>query len=241
MTAFGPDVTVGTLVADRPHRSRVFEELGIDYCCGGRKPLEEACRTRGLDVGEVLERIRAADQEPAADDRDWTRAPMAELADHIEQTHHVYLHGELPRLTQLVGKVAAVHGPRRPDLVEIERVFLGLRDELESHMMKEEQVLFPIIRRLEAAGTAEVFHCGSVNNPISVMEHEHDDAGRALARLNELTGGYVPPEDACGTWRAMLDGLHTLERDLHLHIHKENNILFPRASRREAELAAVAG
>lgn len=237
MTAFDSNVTIGAMVADQPHRSRVFEELGIDYCCGGRKPLEQACRERGLDVVDVLGRIKESDRAPDAQDTDWAHAPMSELADHIERTHHAYLRRELPRLTQLTRKVAAVHGRNRAELVEVAGVIQGLRAELESHMLKEEQILFPIIRRLEHAGTAGVFHCGSVNNPISVMEHEHDSAGRALARLNELTGGYVPPMDACGSWRAMLDGLQTLERDLHVHIHKENNILFPRASRREAELS----
>jgi regulator of cell morphogenesis and NO signaling len=158
---------------------------------------------------------------------------MTELADHIEQTHHAYLREELPRLTGLVGKIREVHGERHPKLVEVQRVFLGLRDELMMHMMKEEQVLFPMIRQMEASDNEPSFDCGSVDNPIRVMEHEHDNAGNALARLNELTGGYLPPADACNTYRATLSGLQELELDLHLHIHKENNILFPRASERE--------
>lgn len=237
MTYLNLDVTVGELVAERAGRSRIFEELGIDYCCGGRKPLEQACAELGLDLQQVLQQLEESDREPVPDERDWTQAKMTELADHIEQTHHVYLRNELPRLTELTGKVGRVHGENHPELVEVNSVFLGLRAELESHMQKEEQILFPIIRELESADAARGFHCGSVNNPIRVMEHEHDNAGRALSRLRELTGGYQVPGDACGTYRAMLDALEHLEKDLHLHIHKENNILFPRASRREAELA----
>jgi regulator of cell morphogenesis and NO signaling len=239
MTTLNADMTVGEMVAERPGRSRVFEELGIDYCCGGKMPLEQACREKGLDAGEVLERLESADAGSPGDERDWNEASMTELADHIEQTHHVYLRNELPRLTGLTARIREVHGSNHPELVEVERTFLGLREELESHMMKEEQVLFPIIRQMEQTESPETFHCGSVNNPIRVMEHEHDNAGQALSRLRELTGDYNPPEDACGTYRATLDALRELELDLHLHIHKENNVLFPRASRREAELAAT--
>jgi regulator of cell morphogenesis and NO signaling len=237
MTTLNPDTTVGELVTARPHRSRVFEELGIDYCCGGRKPLEQACQARGLDLQHVLARLEEADREPVKDSRNWMQASMTELADHIEQTHHLYLRNELPRLTELTGKVRQVHSANHPETAEVERVVLALRSELESHMLKEEQILFPIIRELEATDTATTFHCGSVNNPIRVMEHEHDNAGHALSKLRELTNGYAAPDDACGTYRAMLDALQQLERDLHVHIHKENNILFPRASRREAKLA----
>jgi regulator of cell morphogenesis and NO signaling len=241
MTTLNPEATVGELVAEKPARSRLFEELGIDYCCGGRKPLDQACRDEGLDPEQVVRRIEEADRQAAAPERDWTRASMSELADHIEQTHHAYLRKELPRLSELTSKARQVHGENHPELIEVERVFLGLRGELESHMMKEEQILFPIIRQLEQSDAAPTFHCGSVNNPIGVMEDEHDNAGRALSRLRELTGDYAVPEDACGTYRAMLDALEHLEWDLHLHIHKENNILFPRASRREAELAGSPG
>lgn len=238
MKTLNPDMTVGELVAEKPGRSRIFEELQIDYCCGGRKPLEHACRDRGLDVQQVLERLDEADREPAEDERDWLQISMTELADHIQQTHHVYLRQELPRLAGLTGRVREVHGSKKPGLVEVERTFLALKAELEAHMMKEEQVLFPIIRQLDEATTAQAYHCGSANNPIAAMEHEHDNAGQALAKLRELTEGYAVPEDACGTYRAMLDGLELLERDRHLHIYKENSILFPRASQREAELSA---
>lgn len=228
--------TVGDLVTERPSRSRVFEKYGIDFCCGGKLPLAEACRNSGVDASEVLEALAAEDSPGAGDQQDWSQASMTALADHIEQTHHAYLRQELPRLTAMTQKVNAAHGERHTELAEVERTFAGLRDELTEHMMKEEQVLFPMIRRLESADGPVQFHCGSVNNPIRMMEHEHDSASHALTRLRELTKDYAPPEDACNTYRAMLDGLRELELDLHQHIHKENNVLFPRAARRESEL-----
>jgi regulator of cell morphogenesis and NO signaling len=226
--------TVGELVTEHPPRSRVFERHGIDYCCGGKIPLEQACQQSGVEIDTVLKELGHIESlTDTSKSTDWSQASMTELADHIEQTHHAYLREELPRLTGLVGKIREVHGERHPKLVEVQRVFLGLRDELMMHMMKEEQVLFPMIRQMEASDNEPSFDCGSVDNPIRVMEHEHDNAGNALARLNELTGGYLPPADACNTYRATLSGLQELELDLHLHIHKENNILFPRASERE--------
>lgn len=238
MTTMDTKRTVGALVTEQPARARVFEQYGIDYCCGGKTPLADACAAKGLDSQEVLDRIMAEDARQAnTDQTDWSQATLSDLIDHIEQTHHVYLRRELPRLTTLTAKVREVHGANRPELVLVEEVFLTLQDELESHMMKEEQVLFPLIRQLEAADTLPSIHCGSVENPIGMMEHEHDNAGQALARLRQLTRDYEVPADACNTYRTMLSGLEELELDLHQHIHKENNILFPRASRREAELA----
>jgi len=230
--------TVGQLVANRPSRSRVFEAFGIDYCCGGKRRLGEACQAVGADPGEVVGALKASEEGAGGEtETDWTKETMSDLVDHIISTHHFYLRVELPRLAGMTEKVAAVHGQNHPELVECREVFAGLRAELESHMGKEEQVLFPMIKTLELATSRPEFHCGSVRNPITMMEHEHDDAGRALARLRALTGGFTPPEDACNTYRACLDGLAQLEADLHRHIHKENNILFPRASKREADLA----
>ncbi|HOA72060.1 MAG TPA: iron-sulfur cluster repair di-iron protein [Phycisphaerae bacterium] len=232
------DSSVSEWVIDRPSRSRLFERLGIDYCCGGKQPLAEACRTKGLEPAEVMESLLqegAADAD--ADQRDWSRASLTELADHIVQTHHAYLKTELPRLEAIVDKVTNVHGERHPEMHQVRSVFQGLKDELESHLAKEEQVLFPMIRELERAGSRPSFHCGSIANPISVMEYEHDGAGNALASLRQLTRDYSTPADACNTWRAMADGLRQLEEDLHLHIHKENNILFPRALKLEQTLS----
>jgi regulator of cell morphogenesis and NO signaling len=241
MNVFTVDRTVGELVAERPSRSRVFERLGIDYCCGGKKPLARACAEKGLSPEEVVEQLRSSDDEAASrSERNWGEASMTELVDHIEEVHHAYLRSELPRLRFLTGKVRNAHGGRHPKLADVERTFSNLEAELVSHMQKEEQVLFPLIRRLETSAVAVEFHCGSIGNPISAMEREHDEAARGLETLRSLTDGYAPPVDACNTYRAMLDGLRDLETDLHRHIHKENNVLFPKALGREGELSVGA-
>ena len=167
-------------------------------------------------------------------ERDWSRASLTELVDHIESEHHGYLREELPRLSGLIEKLVETHGGRHSELLQCRQVFDSLRRELEPHMAKEEQILFPMIRDLDASSTLPDFHCGSLRNPIRVMELEHDDASLALLRLRELTADYTPPGDACSTHRAAFAGLAALEADLHRHIHKETDILFPRAVAEEA-------
>lgn len=229
--------TVGELVRANPARSRVFEHFSIDYCCGGKVPLQEACRNRGLDPEQVATELAAVvDADTAAQTDNPAVMGLTELADHIEATHHTYLRKELPRLDFMTEKVAQVHGDAEPRLREIRQVFVACRQELEAHMLKEERVLFPMIRELEQACGPVNLHCGSLANPIRMMEHEHDQAGDAMSRFKELTDGYVPPEWACNTYRAMVDGLAAFERDMHQHVHKENNVLFPRALGLEATL-----
>jgi regulator of cell morphogenesis and NO signaling len=227
--------TVGQLVVERPSRARLFEKLGIDYCCGGKKPLSQAISEKGLDaqrvVAELEHEITAGDH--LSNDRDWSTASLTDLCDHVEKVHHGYLKDELPRLEFLTHKVASRHGDRHPELIEIHDIFRKLQDELVSHMMKEERVLFPICRQLDKAEKPLATHCGTIGNPIAQMVHEHDDAGAALARINELTSNYAPPADACNTYRATFDSLRQLEHDMHQHVHKENNILFPKAQRME--------
>lgn len=221
--------TVGELVRENPARSRVFESFSIDYCCGGKVPLESACRKKGLDPQRIVEALEIADSNSPPNGADPSDMGLAELADHIEATHHAYLRDELPRLDFITRKVAGAHGDREPRLHQIQEVFLACREELEAHMLKEERVLFPMIRELDGSQGPVSFHCGSLANPIRMMEHEHDNAGHALQQLRSLTDGYTPPDWACNTYRAMLDGLATFEQDMHQHVHKENNILFPRA------------
>jgi len=229
--------TIGELVAERPARARVFEGFKIDYCCGGKKPLADACRARGLDPQTVLDMLAIVDDTAPREERDWTKATITELCDNVESTHHAYLKEELPRLDFMARKVAMRHGDHRPELVELRDVFLVFKDELESHMAKEEQVLFPLCRRLDRGDASSPSHCGSVQNPIRVMIREHDDAGNALERMRDLTHGFVPPGDACNTYRAYFDALATLERDMHRHVHKENSVLFPKAVEAERRLA----
>jgi regulator of cell morphogenesis and NO signaling len=220
------DSTVGRLVAENPARARVFEKHRIDYCCGGKLPLAEACERRKLDYATVVADLEAVDLAGAEIVlTNWGRAPLGELADHIVATHHAYLAQELPRLDAMGARVAKVHGHHAPEVIDLHSVFVAFRQELEEHAMKEEQVLFPWIKRLEA-GELGPFHA-SVANPIRCMEHEHENAGHALERFRELTNGYQPPEDACNTWRVLYASLEALEQDMHTHVHKENSILFP--------------
>ena len=218
--------TVGGLVAERPGRARVFEEFGIDYCCGGRRTLREACERRGVSLDTVLRRLAAADAERPCE-IDWTGAPLATLCDHIIETHHAFLRHELPRVGQLLAKVVGVHGDRHPELYRVLSVFEPFARDLDQHMAKEERVLFPLVKRL-AAGDAVGMNPLA---PIRVMEAEHDQAGAAMAEMRRLTDDFRPPAGACASYRAALAGLHAIEQDLHRHVHKENNILFPRAER----------
>jgi len=225
---------VGEWVTEQPGAARVFEQFQIDYCCGGGKSLEDACSARQLDSDAVLSRLKEELTEPDnRPEQNWSAESLSALCDHIEQTHHAFLRTELPRLTQIVEKVASVHGKNHPELLELSNDFSSLRAELEPHMFKEERILFPAIRQLEQSDSRPPFPFGTVANPIRMMEHEHDAAGRALHRIREITADFTIPGDACNTWRVMLDGLQGLETDLHQHIHKENNILFPRAERLE--------
>lgn len=227
--------TVGQLVAEKPARSRVFERLGIDYCCGGKKSLDTVCAEKGLNPQDVMRDLDACEVS-ISDARDWLHASLGELADHIEKTHHALMKRELPRMAELIARVARVHGSQHPEIVKVEEIFHHFRAELEQHMQKEEQILFPICRQLESATSLPAFHCGSICNPIRVMESEHNDAGAAMRAFRQLTNGYTLPEGVCRSYQAMLAGLADIESDMHQHVHKENNILFPRAIDLETKL-----
>lgn len=237
MNTIDPRTPVGRLVAEQPSRSEIFDRYGIDYCCGGKRPLEAVCREKGIDAEALLREIAAGDARGGRVEAfDAMGATLTELVDHIITIHHGYLRRELPRLAVHMDKVAAVHGDRHPELIEARGILVGIREELEMHMIKEERVLFPMIEQLEGARVMPQFHCGSVIRPILVMEHEHAEVGDGLARLRALTGDYTPPADACTTYKILLAGLAELEADLHRHIHEENNVLFPRAYDVEATL-----
>lgn len=235
MTSWNSQTTVGAIVAEMPALSRVFEKLGIDYCCGGKKPLTEMCEAKGLDATTVLAMLEAAVVQTTDAPVKPASLSLPELVDHIESTHHVYLKEELPRLRAMTERVASVHGESDPRLARVRELYHGLADELSAHLVKEEQMLFPMIRELAASEGVPAFHCGSIQNPIRQMEVEHEGAGEALASLRELTDGYQAPDWACNTYRAMLEGLERFEADTHQHIHKENNILHPRAVKMEAK------
>lgn len=219
-----PDRTVGEIVAENPSQSRVFQSFGIDFCCQGGRTLREACILKGVGLQSVIEQLEAS----AASEGDTGSNPAllapVDLIRHILDTHHAYLRSELPRIQAMAERVAKVHGGHTPALVEVFQVFCAMADELDGHMMKEEQILFPAIEAL-FGGQAVM----PLDGPVACMLQEHDDAGQALARMRELTQGFVPPPEACNTYRALFAGLAELESDLHRHIHLENSVLFPQA------------
>jgi regulator of cell morphogenesis and NO signaling len=215
------DKTVGQLAAEHPPVTMVFSRHHIDYCCGGGVSLREACERRGLDLAVVLDEIQRTLASPAPSEERWDEAPFEALIEHIVTVYHGSLREELPRLESMARKVCETHRDKEPEMLpELLSVYVGLKAELDEHMMKEEQILFPMIARGQGF---------MADAPISVMEHEHDSAARALRRLRQLTNDYRVPAEACTTWRALWHGLAALEEALHRHIHLENNILFPRA------------
>jgi regulator of cell morphogenesis and NO signaling len=236
-------IDVSTTLAEAvdafPRLASEFERRGLDYCCGGQRTLGEACALIGLDPAATV--VELSQMETTSESADWTTMTADVLVDHLEATHHRYLWDELPRVTALVDKIVSVHRARHPELVEIASCFAQVRAELEPHMKKEERVLFPMIRELAISTDVPLFHCGSVRNPISVMIGEHDAVGGLLAELHRLTEGYRPPTDGCATYAACFSAMEGIEADTHLHIHKENNVLFPLAVRLEAERAATVG
>lgn len=222
MTALDAQSEVGQFVAERPSVSRIFEKYGIDYCCGGKQSLESACQAKGLATQQVLAEVNQALRSP--DEVNLQQLSQPQLVEHIVTRYHGYLRDTLPMLTHQVDRVAMVHGPNRPELLEVQKVFHTFMHEMLNHMEKEEQILFPMI----ASQTDTPGSC-PLASIIQVMEAEHDDAGEALACMRRLTNDYSIPEGACGTYRAVLRGLAELEQDTHLHVHAENHVLFPRA------------
>ena len=224
------DRTVGEIVAERPSQSRIFQSFGIDFCCQGGRTLREACEKKGIALESVVEQLEAALRDKPAPEVNPAAFPPGKLADYIIERHHGYLRNELPRLHAMAARVAQVHGGHTPSLVEVYEVFSGMAAELADHMMKEEQMLFPAIKAIVRGESAPM----PLDGPIACMLHEHDDAGAALAQLRELTNGFLPPAEACNTYRALFAGLADLEEDLHVHIHLENSVLFPTAQELEA-------
>jgi regulator of cell morphogenesis and NO signaling len=232
--------TVGEIAAEMPCATREFEQLGIDYCCGGSRTLGEACVEANISVDEILARLEKSStfgpSEPS-DDRqkqDWQKQLLADLIAHITSTHHAFVRSECPRIETLAAKVVEVHGKNHPELLQVRQVFSALAAELGAHLMKEEQVLFPYILRMEesalAGEPAPPAMFGTIMNPVRMMMQEHDSAGDALRSLRTVTKDYTAPEDVCISYRTLYEALQGFEADLHQHIHLENNILFPRAA-----------
>ena len=227
--------TVREVAAENPAAARVFEKFRIDYCCGGSQSLEQACNKAQISIDQVLDSLEMAEEDArnAQQVRDWQKEPLSELVAHIKRTHHKYTREEIVRLQALLAKVCSVHGKNHPELNEIQATFIGLAHELTTHLMKEEMVLFPYIVRMEESVIQKERVVpgpfGTVQNPVAMMEHEHDSAGDALRAMREKSGEYSAPADACVSYRTLYQALAAFEADLHQHIHLENNILFPRA------------
>jgi len=237
MTRIDPMMTLGALVNSHPELARELERRGLDYCCGGGQTLADACARKGIDSPLTAMELAVVVSDEVA--TDWSTMEALELVDHLESTHHRYLWEELPRLSALVAKIVSAHGERHPELHAIAACYEKVRADLEPHLTKEERVLFPMIRELAVAQSAPSFHCGTLHNPISMMLREHDAVGELLAQLRQLTDGYQVPADGCPSYEACFAGLMELEADTHLHIHKENNLLFPMVVRMESELFAA--
>jgi len=231
--------TVGDIVAADFRAAEVFELFGIDFCCGGRQSFDEACRNAGADPDAVMKALHAISRPPAERDEvaSW---PVDRLIDHIETTHHAYVRRALPSIARHLGRMLEAHGDRHPELVRIGQAFAEIGDELQQHMLKEERVLFPYVRELaerqRAACGRVMSPFGTVENPIRMMEREHREAAGTLQLIRELTGGYAIPSDGCTTYAVCMAELAQFERDLHLHVHLENNVLFPRAVALEESL-----
>lgn len=233
MVTIDAAMTLAEAVNARPELARELERRGLDYCRGGSRTLGEACALAGLDAEATVAELAAVPHVSGS--AAWTTMAADVLVDHLEATHHRYLRDELPRIAALVDKIVTVHGARHPELAGIASCYARVRADLEPHLLKEERVLFPMIRELTASAVVPSFHCGTLRNPISVMLAEHDAVGGLLAELRRLTDGFTPPPDGCASYAACFAALAELEADTHLHIHKENNVLFPLVVRLETE------
>jgi regulator of cell morphogenesis and NO signaling len=238
MPELSVSMTVGDIVGHDLRTAAVFARYGIDFCCGGRRSLDEACKAKGVNPADVLRDLEAVEQTDGA--KDMTAWPVDELADYIVSRHHGYVRRQIPAIKAMLEKLVAAHALRHPAVPKVAATFDSLASELTHHMEKEERILFPYIqtmaraRREDVRGPATPF--GTVRNPIRMMEDDHQQAAAELWMLRVLTNGFTAPDDACVTWRACYSELAAFERDLHQHVHLENNVLFPAAARIEDEL-----
>lgn len=226
------ETTVGEIVRALPATSRIFENLNIDYCCGGKKTVAEACRAKSLDAATLIAMIAALYRSGNSIPADADAMTLTELCDHIQKVHHGYLREELPRLDFMTRKVAAVHGEHEPRLFELQKTFETFNAEMTTHTNEEDEVVFPAIRQMEAAKPGASVGLNDLSTSLEKLEQEHDGAGAALEQFRLLSNHYTPPDWACNTFRALYDGLAQLGKNMHLHVHKENNVLFPRARAR---------
>jgi regulator of cell morphogenesis and NO signaling len=232
--------TVGELAAQDYRKVEVFKKYGVDFCCGGKKSLSKVCTEKGINREELEKELHVAETSAKMPSQDYSTWDLGFLADYIVQTHHRYVASAIPLIFEYTQKVSKVHGLQHPEAVEAAAIFVQVMDELNRHMMKEENVLFPFIKQLsesKRSGNTAQSSFGTIKNPVRMMEHEHDVVGELMDKIRKATINYLVPADACNTFRYAYAKLQEFEEDLHQHIHLENNILFPRAIKLEEELS----
>ena len=236
-----PDRTVADCVTENIKASHIFKKYGIDFCCGGGISIEKACEKKGVDYFKLVEELEKIGST-TTEGTNFNTMPLDDLIDHIVAKHHSYVEANIGLLLQYAAKVAKVHGGNNPELVKVYQLFEEVAGELASHLKKEELILFPFIKKMVKAeqdgSSIDVPHFNTVENPIEMMELEHEEAGDTFREIARLTNNYTPPAHACNTYRALFDKLEEFETDLHQHIHLENNILHPRALKLEKKLRA---
>jgi len=222
---------VCNIVTENPNRAKIFDKYRIEYCCGGKIPLDELCKKKNINLEKLITELQEVDAilEETVESFNLEKSSLGELVDNIESKHHRYLEEELPAIEKLLKKVVARHGTEHPEFKELQDLFNTFNIDLLEHMRKEESILFPWIRRLESEKHNAELLCDDIKNPIAIMMHEHDDAGEFLEKFRNLTNGYIPFEGACPTVRVLLQKFNNLESDMHKHVHKENHVLFPKA------------
>ncbi|WP_338733881.1 iron-sulfur cluster repair di-iron protein [Mangrovimonas cancribranchiae] len=232
---------IGSYVANDYRTAAVFSKYGIDFCCKGHRTIQEVCEKKDIDSNVLLDDLNAIMTSHSGESIDYKSWPLDLLADYIEKKHHRYVEEKIPVLKQFLAKLCKVHGSRHPELFEINELFTASAGELAAHMKKEELILFPFVKKMVKATMSgqpiKVPGFGTVENPIATMMEEHDNEGERFRKIAELTNNYNPPADACNTYRVTFAMLNEFEQDLHLHIHLENNILFPEATKLEGRFS----
>jgi regulator of cell morphogenesis and NO signaling len=234
---------IGELVAHDYHTASIFKKYGIDFCCQGNRTIEDACNTKKIDSKLIIADLNSITQMPIESSIDYQSWPIDLLADYIEKKHHRYVEEKIQEIKSYLEKICRVHGDKHPELIAINQLFSDAASELAVHMKKEELVLFPFVRKMvvvkKSNSPLNPPHFGTVENPIHAMMHEHNNEGERFRKIESLSNNYTPPQDACNTYRVTFALLKEFESDLHLHIHLENNILFPKAIELEKQLTNV--
>lgn len=239
--------SVGEIATEVPGAARLFEQRGIDFCCGGKQTLAEVCQTKSLDLEAILAELAAGGQKADQTDEHWREEPVESLTAHIVKRHHQYIRQEVPHLQTWLDKVVAVHGERHPELAVIRERFSSMAADMAQHMAKEEMILFPAIAKLSIRAAARKGNSvanlppspSSIAQPVRMMLMDHDHTGNDLGAIRKAANDFTLPDDACGTYRALYNGLAEFETDMHQHVHLENNILFPRALVMEEDAASA--